>query len=102
MICFTGIFKYGASATSFRSEEKFTLRDENFHIINILGGTGYKKANEICKEKGMMLFEPRDATINHMVWEKARESYPMLQNYWLNVVRSAIETGYDYNFKQLM
>ena len=77
------------------------MRDENFHIINILGGTGYKRADAICKEKGMMLFEPRDATINHMVWEKARESYPMLQNYWLNVVRSAIEKGYYYNFKQL-
>ena len=63
--------------------------------MNILGGTGNERAREICKEKGMMLFEPRDATINHMVWEKARESYPLSGGYWLNVVRSATEEMYD-------
>ena len=77
-----------------RSERKATIRDENFHFINILGGTGSKQAHELCRERGMMLFEPRDATINHMVWEKARENYPMSAGYWINVMRSTTETRY--------
>ena len=73
---------------SFRNEEKVTIKDEKFLFINILGGTGYERANEICQDKGMRLFEPRDAMINHMVWEKSKESYSMSQRYWLNVLRT--------------
>ena len=47
-----------------------------------------ERAQELCSEKGMQLFEPRDATINQMVWDKARENYPWVTGYWLNIKRS--------------
>ena len=72
---------------SFRSCEKIEMKENNFTFINILDGTSMQRAQELCNEKGMQLFEPRDATINHMVWEKARENYPLVRGYWLNIKR---------------
>ena len=59
------------------------------------------RAQELCSKAGLKIFEPRDATINILVWEKAQEYlYPMSNGYWLNmytkaelnVYKSSIET----------
>ena len=67
------------------------MNEKNFTFINILDGVTMERAQERCNEKGMHLFEPRDTTINHMVWEKAREHYPWVRGYWLNINRRSVE-----------
>ena len=62
-----------------------TVRGEKFNFLNIIGGATMSEAQMICLEKGMALFEPKDATINYLVWEKARENYQLEWGYWLNV-----------------
>ena len=53
-------------------------------------GTSYKHAQELCNSKGLTVFEPRDATINKLVYEKARDHY---RKYWLGMRRDSPETA---------
>ena len=65
------------------------INGEKFYFIRILGGTQMDRAQELCNKVGMKIFEPRDATTNSLVWEKAQEYlYPMSNGYWLNIKRS--------------
>ena len=75
-------------AIYYRYSEKINISENNFTFITIFDGTTMERAQELCSEKGMQLFEPRDATINQMVWDKAREKYPWVTGYWLNIKRS--------------
>ena len=84
-------FNINSLSISCRSTEKIEVKQNNFTFINILDGTSMQRAQELCNEKGMQLFEPRDATINHMVWEKARKNYPWVRGYWLNIKRRTEE-----------
>ena len=40
-----------------------------------------ERAKQICEDKGMVVAEPRDATMNRRVWERSRGPY------WLNIGR---------------
>ena len=74
-----------------RSEERLEINGETFHFQKLLVGQGttYQHAHEICKSKGLALFQPRDATINRMVYEKAKEHYG---EYWLGIRRDNPQT----------
>ena len=71
-----------------------TISEQNLYIEKIIGGTTMTHAKEICNSKGMELFEPRDATTNHVVWEKARGYFRWSSGYWLNVRRVNPQTMY--------
>ena len=45
-----------------------------------------ERARQICADKGMVVVEPRDATVNRRVWEGSRGPY------WLNVGRDNPKT----------
>ena len=58
-------------------------------------GTSFDHAQAICKSKDLMLFEPRDATLNYRIYEKAKDRYGW---YWLNIRRDSPETMQVYSF----
>ena len=74
------------------SEERLDIDGHNLYIEKILGGTTRMHAREICNSRGMELFEPRDSTVNHVVWKKARGFHRWSWGYWLNVRRVDPET----------
>ena len=51
-----------------------------------------KGAVDICENKGMMVFEPRDATINRKVWQALKND----GLYWLNLKRKNPESQFKY------
>lgn len=57
-------------------------------------------AIHICNSRGMGLFEPRDSTINHEFWKKARGYYQWSWAYWLNVRGVDPKTKYALNLNQ--
>ena len=58
-------------------------------------GVTMKRAQEICTEKGMMLFEPRDATINRKVWQAMKTAGTGM--YWLNLRREDPSKNFKYD-----
>ena len=80
-----------------RSEEEMQINEKTFYFQNMLvgDGTSFDHAQEICKSKDLMLFEPRDATLNYRIYEKAKDRYGW---YWLNIRRDSPETMQVYSF----
>ena len=79
-----------------RSEKTFTIDGTMYYVPkSFLSGFTMKMAQDVCKAKGMIVFEPKDASSNHEVWE-------MMKNdgvYWVNIQREdptkAFKSGTD-------
>lgn len=67
-------------------ENKVEIDGHTFHYQRIMGGVTMERAHQICADKGMVVFEPRDATVNSRVWEGSKGPY------WLNVRRDNPKT----------
>ena len=77
-----------------RYEKTFTIDGTKFYFPQTLvTGFTMKAGQDICHAKGMILFEPRDASINHKVWQA-------MQNegvYWLNLRREDPTQSFKYD-----
>jgi len=66
------------------SEINLTIDGTKYYIPkSLMTGFTMKEAGKICEAREMIVFEPRDVSINHKVWK-------VMQNngvYWLNLRR---------------
>ena len=69
------------SILNFRYETKVDIEGHSFLYQRTIGGVTMERAKQICADKGMVVAEPRDATMNRRVWEGSRGPY------WLNIGR---------------
>ena len=79
-----------------RSEKTITIEDRQFYLPRFLSsGVTMKRAQEICDGKGMMLFEPRDASINRKVWQAMKNDGTGM--YWVNLRRDDPSKDFMYD-----
>ena len=65
--------------------QKATVGGKDYVYLFTSMGVPMSKASQMCKDREMILFEPRDATANAKVYDTFREHD--IETYWINIKR---------------